>query len=115
MKTDSTENSLVGSRTTEKHGDGGNEEIENSLDRKQKSILVIDTPTNCYECRLIYWGNIGGWRCKPTRALLDDANVKPDWCPLKNLPEPKDIGYPNDDYDVGFGDGWDACLKEIEK
>ena len=36
-------------------------------------------------------------------------------CPLKSLPEPKDIGYPNDDYDVGFGDGWDACLKEIQK
>ena len=82
---------------------------------ENKSILVIDTPTNCYECRLIYWGNIGGWNCKPTRALLDDANGKPEWCPLKNLPEPKDIGYPNDDYDVGFGDGWDACLKEIEK
>ena len=36
-------------------------------------------------------------------------------CPLNPLPEPKDIGYPNDDYDVGFGDGWDACLKEIQK
>ena len=36
-------------------------------------------------------------------------------CPLKILPEPKDIGYPNDDYDVGFGDGWDACLRELEK
>lgn len=35
--------------------------------------------------------------------------------PLRPLPEPKDIGYPNDDYDVGFADGWDACLKEIEK
>ena len=35
--------------------------------------------------------------------------------PLKPLPEPKDIGYPNEDYDVGFGDGWDACLKEIQK
>ena len=50
MKTDSTENSLVGSRTTQKHGIGGNEETENSLDKKQKSILVIDTPNDCYEC-----------------------------------------------------------------
>ena len=51
---------------------------------ENKSILVIDTPTNCYECPLIYWGNIGGWNCKPTRALLDDANKKPEWCPLRH-------------------------------
>lgn len=34
---------------------------------------------------------------------------------LKPLPETKDVGYPIDDYAVGFGDGWDACLKEITK
>ena len=32
---------------------------------------------------------------------------------LRPLPEPKDLGYPNDDYDIGFADGWDACLREI--
>ena len=36
-------------------------------------------------------------------------------CSLKPMPEQKDVGFPNDDYDVGFGDGWDACLKELEK
>ena len=110
MKTDSTENMLVGSRTTEKHGIGGNEETENNSGRKQKSILVIDTPKNCAECKLMFLQGIGESICNAV-----DWEERPSWCPLKPLPEPKDMGYPNDDYDVGFGDGWDACLKEMEK
>ena len=49
-----------------------------------------------------------------TDAPYYDLKGKGD-CPLKPLPEPKDIVYPNEDYDVGFGDGWDACLKELQK
>ena len=80
---------------------------------ENKSILVIDTPTNCYECPLIYWGNIGGWNCKPTRALLDDANRKPEWCPLRQLPEWKDVPEyleTNRDWEAW---GFDQCLTEI--
>ena len=33
--------------------------------------------------------------------------------PLKPLPEEKDVGYPINDYAVGFSDGWDVCIKEI--
>lgn len=108
MKTDSTENMLVGSRTTEKHGIGGNEETENSLDRKQKSILVIDTPTNCNECPLVYWG-LSGWTCKPTRTMIDD-DAKPYWCPLKRLPN--EFGNDIDDH---YAIGWNDCLKELQK
>lgn len=80
-----------------------------------KSVLVVDTPSNCEECSLRYWG-IAGWSCICARHLLEGPiTEREEWCPLRPLPEPKDIGYPNDDYDVGFGDGWDACLKEITK
>lgn len=78
-----------------------------------KSILVIDTPNDCYDCPCYYEERN---KCEATFKNVEDDDIeKPSWCPLKNLPEPKDIGYPNDDYDVGFADGWDACLKEIEK
>ena len=78
-----------------------------------KSILVIDTPNDCYECPCYYEERN---KCEVTFKNVEDDDIeKPSWCPLKNLPEPKDIGYPNDDYDVGFGDGWDACLKELQK
>lgn len=80
----------------------------------EKSVLVINTPKNCKECDCHLW-----LVCVPADEDIDEyidaSKTKPDWCPLRPLPEPKDIGYPNDDYDVGFADGWDACLKEIEK
>ena len=72
-----------------------------------KSILVIDTPKDCEDCPLNSHTEYDFDVCWITQGKGD--------CPLKPLPDPKDIGYPNDDYDVGFGDGWDACLNEIEK
>ena len=94
---------------------------------QSKSILVIDTPTRCFDCPL--YTSIGYEDDCTEYGFCDDRNIlnqkeaqekirfdeKPTWCPLRPLPEPKDIGYPNEDYDVGFGDGWDACLNEIEK
>ena len=79
-----------------------------------KSILVIDTPKDCYDCPC---SNEGCYLCQISRRQLEDdfQEKRPSWCPLKPLPEPKDMGYPNGDYDVGFGDGWDACLKELQK
>ena len=87
---------------------------------KSKSILVIDTPKDCDVCPL---------DCNGYCVVLQEYTLLNEWvedapyydlvgkgdCPLRPLPEPKDIGYPNNDYDVGFGDGWDACLKELEK
>ena len=73
-----------------------------------KAVLVIDMPKNCAECKLIHLQGIEESICN-----VVDWEERPSWCPIKPLPETKDIGYPNDDYDVGFGDGWDACLKEI--
>ena len=89
-----------------------------------KSILIIDTPTRCFDCPLFtddeddcHYGFCDNRNILKQKEAQEKVrfNEKPTWCPLKNLPEPKDIGYPNDDYDVGFGDGWDACLKEIQK
>lgn len=77
-----------------------------------KSILVIETPTNCYECPLIYWGNIGGWNCKPTRALLDDANGKPEWCPLRPLPQK--IEGKREKFMPTYSLGWNDCLDAVE-
>jgi len=89
-----------------------------------KSILIIDTPTRCFDCPLFtddeddcHYGFCDNRNILKQKEAQEKVrfNEKPTWCPLKPLPEPKDIGYPNDDYDVGFGDGWDACLKELQK
>ena len=34
---------------------------------------------------------------------------------LKPMPEIKEQGYPTDDYTIGKADGWNDCIKEIEK
>ena len=76
-----------------------------------KAVLVIDIPDdiNISKMRIGGDGNIYYIRDGERASIIGNIrNIKP-------LPEPKDIGYPNDDYDVGFADGWDACLKEIEK
>lgn len=56
-----------------------------------KSILVIDTPRNCEDCRLM-GRNCNGKYCSPGRyfrpgELTSDFNVigKPDWCPLRDI------------------------------
>ena len=85
-----------------------------------KAVFVIDEmPTECIECQ--FCRILADDKPTETRCILtskrneDGVNTRAEWCPLRPLPEPKDIGYPNEGYDVGFGDGWDACLKEIEK
>lgn len=75
-----------------------------------KAILVIDEmPTNCYEC------NYAIDLCHGTIPPQKYYNKRPSWCPLKPMPERKEQGYPTDDYTIGKADGWNACLKEIEK
>ena len=84
-----------------------------------KAVLVIDMPDGV-SLDEWYAVNVVIARLKaPEEELIHcipfDESKTFKFVPLKPLPEPKDIGYPNDDYDVGFGDGWDACLKEIQK
>lgn len=83
-----------------------------------KAVLVIEMPNSCSDCNYCGFEQFTKY---PACVICEsnfgkDENIENNRsviCPLKSLPEPKDIGYPNDDYDVGFGDGWDACLKEI--
>ena len=56
-----------------------------------KAVLVIDTPTNCFECPCFM---DMGWRCQ-CRLDIDEEvyNGRPEWCPLKALPEKRDLSY----------------------
>ena len=119
MKTDSTENMLVGSRTTEKHGDGGNEETENNSGRKQKSILVIEEmPTECIECQ--FCRILADDKPTETRCILtakrneDGVNTRAEWCPLKPLPE-KMIAemVMGNKFAEGCVHGWNDCIDAI--
>lgn len=92
-----------------------------------KSVLVIDTPENCYDCPFgtEYCGNLEYEGCCELAECLDsdtrliaeehydyESKSRPDWCPLKPLPEKIEMsaGFT---YWNGMADGWDACINAI--
>lgn len=79
-----------------------------------KAILVMDMPETCSNCEYCaLWDN---YVCE----LKDDKFVdcveptsKPEWCPLKPLPEK----FTNFEFDVmsyqRYKQGYNACIEEI--
>lgn len=77
-----------------------------------KSVLVIDTPGNCYSCCL--HEPIRNWSyCAVKLKRIENSSVKPDWCPLMDLPEKDNGDYPSNTFDAGFVEGRNECIDEI--
>lgn len=77
-----------------------------------KAILVVDMPESCRDCMI--------------RSLADDCQAigrfvqeyrqnknKPDWCPLKPMPEKEDHVFNMVKYEDGWIDGWNAFFDNI--
>lgn len=86
-----------------------------------KAILVIDMPKSCKQCLFCRGLNA----CKLKKYLVGDRictiytvdkqimeGGKPDWCPLRELPERSD--HPEHCDNGMFDAGWNACLDAIE-
>lgn len=93
-----------------------------------KSVLVIDTPENCYDCpfgtaycgELEYVGYCELADCLDCDEILTteehydcESKSKPVWCPLMDLPEKDNGDYPANTFDAGFVEGWNQCIDEI--
>lgn len=94
-----------------------------------KSILVIDTPENCSDCQFCYELDEGIEACCSISDNDKDASLmkkidceygycqsKPDWCPLKQLPEKKEYIVPIDNVESQkdiIAVGWNACINKI--
>ena len=76
-----------------------------------KSVLVIDTPENCNSCDLC--GGTFHVFCEVNHRDIEDFSVKPDWCPLKPLPEKNTTENDMTDYQCGMVDGRNQCIDEI--
>lgn len=98
-----------------------------SLRRKRKgdcmakAILVMDMPEQvCQKCTLCYeTENDDEYLCCAVGKLLPDGE-KPDWCPLRELPERKETHtvlelHSNGRWTEGMKAGFNACLDEILK
>lgn len=76
-----------------------------------KSILVIDTPECCAECPMIRHeiDCITEDYCIKNGREIIRLGKKPNWCPLKEIPEKY---YP---VSMNFECGWNSCIDEILK
>ena len=94
----------------------------------RKSALVMNTPENCYDCPFgtAYCGELeyAGY-CEISDCLDYDiflmteehydceSKSRPDWCPLKPLPEKNTTENDMTDYQCGMVDGRNQCINEI--
>lgn len=95
-----------------------------------KSVLVIDTTENCYGCPFgtEYCGNLEYEGCCELADCLDydvilmteehydyESKSRPEWCPLKPLPEKMIIprGARNTD-GLEYASGYNTCINEIK-
>ncbi len=83
-----------------------------------KSILIIDTPIVCIDCPCHFADETTVWCGKEERELLSDdiESYKPDWCPLKEIPEKKPTPRKLEERDrLCMNFGYNACIDEILK
>ncbi len=87
-----------------------------------KSVLVMDTPGTCSKCDfcfdididLAYCLMASGDKSDSWRNIdCDHRQSKPDWCPLKKVPEEEHNEYCFDEYCDGYDDGWNAFRGRI--
>jgi hypothetical protein len=76
-----------------------------------KSVLVIDTPENCRSCCLRGF-TLDSQYCKVEQKRIKDTSIKPDWCPLKPLPE-KITRVAITDHWNSIKAGWNNCIDAI--
>lgn len=80
-----------------------------------KSVLVMNTPEDCGSC--IHIGTFHAF-CRINCRDIKDLSARPDWCPLKPLPERKEYIVPIDNVESQkdiIAVGWNACIDAITR
>ena len=80
-----------------------------------KGIIVVDDiPVICAECNFAnLTQNKKYFRCDVNGKIA--YNAKPDWCTIKEMPEKKEIKDAVNMTSLGWIEGFNACLDEIER
>ena len=74
-----------------------------------KAVLVMDMPKECGKCNL-YDPEYDV--CEPTDKYVRTFG-KPDWCPLRELMEKKDLKNALTMTNLGWIEGYNACIDEL--
>ncbi len=79
-----------------------------------KAILILDEmPENCLYCKLSY----DNCYCRMTgvnRSIFDYYEKRPDWCPLRPIPQKVKFYSGNSEWDDGYQRGIADVLRVIE-
>ena len=81
-----------------------------------KAILVIDMPESCDDCHFCYYSDGRVPSCQLKLRAIDNYMEKPDWCPLKPMPEKYEINRCNcsdPHYEFEYEYGYNACIDAI--
>lgn len=83
-----------------------------------KSLVVINTPENCYCCAFSQEINGFDYCCGcndmwyENQLEDEEMETRPKWCPLQPLPTEREIDT-SDDYTNTVNTGYNECLDEI--
>lgn len=83
-----------------------------------KGIIVVDIPENCGDCACCQYDGQYDRYCGVNGEDLmniDWNGEKPDWCTIKEMPEKKEIKNAVNMTSLGWIEGFNACLDEIER
>ncbi len=79
-----------------------------------KAVLIMDMPKSCDRCKFKLNVPCNRNYCYISHNSCDKECSKPDWCPLRKLPEHKrTIGTESECNKILMNAGWNACLEEI--
>lgn len=79
-----------------------------------KAVLVMNMPESCSKCGLHYKLPFETEVCcSELKAVSKEKRA--DFCPLRELPEKKEINYYMNSKEKGVVEGWNACLDKILK
>ena len=85
-----------------------------------KALFVMDMPNCCTKCGFFFYLDEDAAYCEKVtdpddsesfKAIKEDyCQCRPDWCPLKPVPEKMDCPPMNGE---NYEAGWNACIDEI--
>ena len=75
-----------------------------------KAVLVMDMPEDCKQC--VFCRGLNACKLKKYLVKQIMEGGKPDWCPLRELPERSD--HPEHCDNGRFDAVWNGCLDAIE-
>lgn len=85
----------------------------------KKAVLLMDVPETCLDCNLCVLDTDGSISCYYNKreicSNVGENNSRPNWCPLRPLPDRKEITetYKWEDRLPSFKCGLNWCLDEI--